>query len=80
MTTETLILDCRAEIEYLRQSTCRSLMTYWKGSCEKHIHLCFYFNMINGEQFKSLNRELADAVKEWQNKLYVNSELLKEVV
>lgn len=79
MTTETLVLDCRTEIQHLREATCRSLMTYWKGSCEKHIHLCFHFNMINCEQYKALNKELADAVREWQNVRYINNEL-KEVV
>ena len=79
MTTETLVLDCRTEIQHLRSSTTYGLMTYWKGSCEKHIHLCFMFQMFNGEQYKALNKELADAVREWQNVRYVNNEL-KDVV
>jgi len=50
-------------------------MTYWKGSCEKHIHLCFMFQMFNGEQYKALNKELADAVREWQSKKSYTSDL-----
>lgn len=75
MTTESLVLDCRTEIEHLRHSAHWSLMTYWKGSCEKHIHLCFMFQMFNCEQYKALNKELADAVREWQNVRDIKNEL-----
>ena len=80
MTTDSLILQARLEIQHLRESTKYSIMTYWWGSAQKHIQLSFQFTMLTGEQYASLNRELADAYQVWNNRYLIKTDEVEEIV